>query len=197
MLTCVDVHRVVENYREHHRERRIDHNEQPRGGRQIVDRFRISESQIKSDKDSKIQQEHNRDAEPLRSLKKITSEINDYRNYREQEAVCAALQADIVSGDDGVDRYFQDNTYIRRHDESEVTQDKAEDINDNTQDIKEEQRHYARRSHKYQQSGMHKTHNSYRKREAVLDQKFEYSTKCIQSLLNCRVVHISNYTQQN
>ena len=90
------------------------------------------ETEVKNHKCREVQNEHKDNAPSLFALKEAASEIDDYRNDREQETVRSAAKTDKISGHDSVCSYFQDNADINRKDMSGPAQDKTECINDNT-----------------------------------------------------------------
>ena len=125
------------------------------------------ETEVQNDKRYKVQSEHEYNAPSLFALKQIASEVDDYRNNREQETIRSASKTNIVSRDDRICRYFKDNADINRKDMSGPAQYETETVNDYAQKIKLDQRPNACDPEDQQKTEMNETHSSDSKRERI------------------------------
>ena len=109
------------------------------------------------------------------TLKEQASEIYDYRDDREQEAVRSAAKSDKVGRHYGVERNFQDYAHVNGHEMSEPYEDIAECINDYAQDIKAHERRDSRYRKDDEQKGMYDTHNGYGYTGCIIDAEAKQS----------------------
>ena len=126
-------------------------------------------------------------------FKQTAAEIDGYRDYREQEEICAAAQSDVISRDNRINGNLEYDAHISRKDMFKAAQDIAECVDDNAENIKYHQRHYACEPEKDYERSMDSAHNANRKREGVFNKESkpfpEISPGKAFGLLSFRSIH--------
>ena len=135
VLARVDVDGVVEQYREDHRKCREYYERQHDPGFDMIDRLHVEEHQIQHDESNEVQYEHQYDAPSLLALDEVAAEIDDDRDYREQEAVRAAPQSHEVRRYYRVERDLEDDADVYRHDVPAAAEYEAEKVYDDAKDV--------------------------------------------------------------